>query len=92
MTWGTDEEVERRNRVRLSVWAYAYELQNDTLASDEAFDKLALLIRPEVSTGNKKLDRFFRTHFDPSTGMWVRKHPDLKGLHRTYVRLKEPTQ
>lgn len=88
MPWGTPEEVERRNRIRLSVWAYAYELMNETLVSDAEFDALALKINTTIKTGNKKLDRFFETEFSPATGMWVRKHPDQRGLHQTYMRLK----
>ena len=88
MPWGTPEEIERRNRIRLAVWAYAYEFLDDPLVSDEEFDALALQINPAVKTGNRKLDRFFATEFSPSTGMWVRKHPDQRGLHRTYKRLK----
>jgi hypothetical protein len=88
MPWGSPEEIERRNRIRIAVWAYAYEIMDDTLVSDAEFDALALKIDPTVSTGNRKLDRFFRAEFSPATGMWVRKHPDQRGLHRTYLRIK----
>lgn len=88
MSWGSPEEVERRNRIRLATWAYAYELLDDPVASDAEFDALCLAIRPEVPTGHKALDHFFATEFSPATGMWVRKHPDQRGLHRTYLRLK----
>lgn len=88
MPWGSDEEVERRNRIRLAVWAYAYEAHDDPIATDAEFDGLAATIRPEMSTGNPKLDRFFATEFSPITGMWVRAHPDRRGLHRIYLRLK----
>jgi len=86
--WGTAVEVERRNRIRLSVWAYAYELMDDPLVSDELFDSVAAQIDPSVSTGNKKLDAFFKAEFSPFTGMWVRKHPDQRGLFRTYLRVR----
>lgn len=88
MTWGSPEEVERRNRIRLATWAYAYEMLDDPVATDAEFDALCLAIRPEMSTGNPKLDAFFKRHFSPATGMWVRLHPDQRGLHRTYLRLK----
>lgn len=88
MPWGSPEEIERRNRIRIAVWAYAYEFMDDPLVSDAEFDALALQINPSVSTGNRKLDRFFRSEFSPATGMWVRKHPDQRGLHRIYLRLK----
>lgn len=86
--WGTPEEVERRNRIRLSIWAYAYEILDDPIVSDAAFDELALKIDPNVPTGNKKLDAFFKKEFSPATGMWVRKHPDQRGLFRAYMRTR----
>lgn len=92
MPWGTREEIERRNRIRLSVWAYAYEFMDDTMVPDAVYDALSLEIDPSVTTGNRRLDRFFATEFSPSTGMWVRKHPDLRGLHRTYERIKSLTK
>lgn len=86
-------ETERRNRIRLSLAAYAYEYHDDSIMSDAEFDKLSLAIKPEVKTGHKRLDKFFREEFDPSTGMWIRKHPmrnELAELYRYYTEeLKE---
>jgi len=84
----TPLEVERRNRIRLSVAAYAYEYHDETLMTDHEFDKLSLLIDTSVSTGSPRLDNFFRNHFEPDTGMWIRKHPGLSGLERVYQLLK----
>lgn len=89
MPWGTPEEVERRNRIRLSVWAYAYEIKNESLVDDHAFDALAVAIRPEMGTGNDQMDRFFRTEFSPDTGMWIRRHPNIVGIRRIYRDLTE---
>jgi hypothetical protein len=89
--WGSPVEIERRNRIRVAVWAFAYELMNDTLVPDEVFDRVALQIDPKMPTGNLTLDKFFAAHFDPSTGMWVRRHPDLKGLAKAYARIKKET-
>lgn len=75
-------EIERRNRIRLSVAAYAYEMLNETIMSDAEFDALAMKIEPSMSTGHAVLDRFFMAQFDPFTGLWVRKHPDQQGLRR----------
>lgn len=77
-------EIERRNRIRLSVAAYSYEFVNDSIISDGEYDKLSLLIDTKVKTGHKTLDSFFRHYFDPSTGMWIRQHPDIAGLKRIY--------
>lgn len=81
---------ETRTRIRLSVAAYAYEMENDSIMSDAEFDSLSLTVDPRVTTGNKKLDAFFREHFEPDTGVWVRQHPEPEKLRDIYFRLKEP--
>lgn len=82
-------EIERRNRIRASLFAYAYEFENNILISDEEFDKLCLKIDPTIKTGKKKLDDFFANEFDSSTGMWIRKHPELKKIKQLYHRIIE---
>ena len=82
----TPIEAERRNRIRLSVAAYAYEYRNDSIMSDAEFDELSLQIQPSVETGNRKLDNLCKKHFSPETGMWIRKHPDKRGLENIYHR------
>ena len=82
---------ETRNRIKLSVYAYAYEYLNHSVVSDSQFDKLASEINPSVSTGNETLDKFFKNHFIPDTGMWIHKHPQLDGikyLYNTYYKDK----
>ena len=82
---------EIRNRIKLSVYAYAYEYLNHSVVSDSQFDKLAIEINPSVSTGNETLDKFFKNHFIPDTGMWIHKHPQLDGikyLYNTYYKDK----
>ena len=85
--WGSEVEIERRNRIQLSIAAYAYEILDEPIVSDAAFDQAAFEIRPEMDTGNPVLDEFFRKEFSPSTGMWIRKHPDLNGIASAYRRL-----
>ena len=75
---------EIKNRIRLSVAAYAYEMRNDEIMSDKEFDSLALKVNPQEKTGNRKLDNFFKKHFQPDTGMWIRKHPDINGIAHIY--------
>jgi hypothetical protein len=75
-----------RLRIRLSVAAYAYEYKDDSIMSDAEFDRLSYLIDTSIATGNRKLDNFFKKHFEPATGMWVRKHPDKAGLVNIYER------
>lgn len=79
-----NEEI--RNRIRLSIAAYAYEYDNNSIMSDAEFDALSRKIRPSVKTGNPRLDIFFKNHFMPDTGMWIQKHPDLEGVKRTYEK------
>lgn len=84
--WGTDIENERRNRIKLSVAAYTYEVYNDSIMSDAEFDQLADKINVQVVTGNELMDDFFREHFSPYTGQWIHKHPDKAKLDDIYVK------
>jgi hypothetical protein len=84
--WGSKVEVERRNRIRLAVAAYAYEFRNTSIMSDGEFDELAKQIDPTISTGHTVLDRFFATQFQPDTGQWVYKHPELGKLVNLYQK------
>lgn len=69
----------------MSVAAYAYEMMDDPIMSDAAYDELSKLIDLSVDTGNEEMDNFFRTEFADYTGSWVRKHPDQARLHDLYV-------
>jgi len=85
----TREELERRNRIRLSVAAYAYEYEADSVMTDAEFDELSYKIDKTIKTGNRKLDKFFSEHFDPSTGMWITNHPEkgkLKVIYNKYYK------
>ena len=77
---------EIRNRIRLSVAAYAYEFMNDIIMSDHDYDQLSLQINPQEKTGNELMDKFFKTHFKPDTGMWIRAHPEIKKLEYLYKK------
>jgi biotin synthase-related radical SAM superfamily protein len=88
--WGTPEETERRNRIKLSVAAYAYEFDNTSIMSDAEFDEFARLIDPQMSTNNQVLDQFFRTEFQPDTGQWIHKHPELDKVKQLYLRVYRP--
>ena len=78
--WGTEVERERLRRINVTVWAYAYEVESNPLVDDATYDREALLIRPEMETGNTLLDEFFRSEFSPHTGMWVHRHPEKHKL------------
>jgi hypothetical protein len=84
----SEEEIERRNRILVALWAYAYEIMGTALVSDQKYDELCLKIRPSVKTGNDILDAFFEKEFTPHSGMWVHKHPEFRKLANLYGRLK----
>jgi len=91
LEFDVDYSEEIRNRIKLSVAAYAYEVHDDTIMSDEDFDKLALRINKKTKTGNARLDNIFRLRFMTDTGMWIRKHPEpkkLEHLYKTYYKGK----
>ena len=75
---------EIRNRIRLSVAAYAYEFKGDSIMSDHEYDELSRKINPNEKTGNDVMDKFFKTQFQPDTGMWIRWHPEVKKLDYLY--------
>lgn len=75
---------EIRNRIRLSVAAYAYEVQNNPIMSDADFDALAESIDPQVLTGHAQIDLFFLWDFSPETGIWIHHHPELAEVGRVY--------
>lgn len=82
-------ETERRNRIRLSLAAYSYEFRDVSIMSDAEFDALSRKIDLTKSTENDMLDKFFREEFEPDTGMWIRKHPELDKLGLLYDRIKK---
>ena len=84
--WGLPVEIERRNRIRLSVAAFAYEFENDSIMNDGDFDALAETIDVNMDTGNALMDTFFREQFSPHTGQWIHDHPELDKLKKLYDR------
>jgi hypothetical protein len=84
--WGLPVEIERRNRIRLSVAAFAYEFESDSIMSDGDFDALAQTIDVTMATGNERMDMFFREQFSPHTGQWIHDHPELDRLRIIYQR------
>ena len=87
----TTSKYQRWLRIKLSVAAYAYEYENDSVMSDSEFDKLCTQVDVSISTGNKKLDNYFKKRFDPATGNWVRFHPEKQGLVDIYFKYYKGT-
>lgn len=73
--WGSVREKERKRRIMLSIAAYAYEFLDQSTMSDHKFDRMCLRVNLDQSTSNKEMDAWFKKHFQPHTGMWIRKHP-----------------
>jgi len=84
--YSTRVDEETRRRIRLSVFAYAYEYDSNPIVSDGEFDELCLQIDTTIDTRRPELDEYFRKEFDPSTGMWIRNHPELDKIRFIYER------
>lgn len=78
---------EKGRRVQVSLWAYAYEIENNPMVSDSKFDEVSKDINTDIQTGNVIFDNFFKKEFSPCTGMWIWKHPDIEGIANIYKRL-----
>lgn len=78
-------EIERRNRIMVTLWAYAYEVMDETLVPDSVYDETCRRIDPTIKTG--RLDDFFENEFDPSTGVWIHKHPEPRLVENLYFRM-----
>lgn len=87
--WGSPVEIERKRRINVAVWAYAYEFLNTSLVSDEDFDQECQLVNVSMATGNIRHDAFFRRHFKPDTGLWVHQHPNKARLRELAMRKME---
>ena len=82
--------AETRNRIRLTLAAWAYEVHAASLMDDEEFDRLALSIDVRKSTARPDLDEWFRKNFSPHTGMWVLNHPECDRIEALYQSLSNP--
>lgn len=79
-------EVKRR-RIRIALFAFAYELIGEALIKDEEYDRLAREVDYTSPTDNPTLDKFYLNEYTPDSGMWVRKHPELDKLECLYKRI-----
>ena len=77
---------EIRNRIKISIAAYAYEYLDVPIMCDSDFDALSQQINTKKKTGNETLDNFFEEHFVADSGMWVHKHPEKEKLKYIYER------
>lgn len=83
----TRQEIERHNRIKISLAAYAYEYENNSIMSDAEYDILSKQIDVSISTGNQSLDQWWSENFTAYSGQWIHQHPNLeriKELYRAY--------
>lgn len=87
--WGTLSERIRHKRIKVALAARAYEIHNNPIISDHAYDQLAQEVHRtrRIATGNSRLDNFFRRHFDPHSGLWIHKHPHPQRLDRILMQV-----
>lgn len=81
-------ENEKRNRIRVSLAAYGYEIADRAIMSDGEFDELSKRINPMIFTDNIVLDVFFMGKFNVHTGIWIHEHPELPKLAKLFDRLQ----
>jgi len=84
--WGTPKEIETRRRIRLAIWAYAYEFHHHSIVPDAMFDVESYCVDLSVETDRLDLDFWFRANFETCTGMWIHKHPELDKIAKLYER------
>jgi len=80
----TEHEVWKR--IRVALCAYAYEIMDKPIITDHEFDELAASIDLSINTNRLDLDEWFRQEFQPHTGSWIHKHPELPYIRRIYER------
>lgn len=83
--WGTTVERETRRRIELTMFAFAYELDATSLVDDAVFDRLAIEVDLSINTTRPDLDAWWRANFQPYTGSWIYRHPELERVRRVYL-------
>jgi len=73
-------------RIKLSIAAYAYEFDANSIMSDNQFDYLCSKVDLIAKTNNEDMDRWFIRNFDKSTGQWIHHHPNLKRIKYLYEK------
>lgn len=85
----TPMEEERRRRIQVAVWAYSYEVLNHSIVDDFVYDRVCKEIDVRMNTDRADLDKWFRKHFHPDTGLWIYKHPELNRIKEIATQLTE---
>jgi len=83
------QRLERKKRMNVLLWAYAYEMRDDSLVDDFHFDRVCREIDLSIDTDRPDLDEWFRDNFDPCTGSWIYYYPHTAALELKYDCIKE---
>ena len=78
---------QKKLRMLLSVWAFAYEIYDHSFVTDSEYDKQALLVDLSIATDREDLDSWFKDNYSPYTGQWVLGHPERERLNDIVKRL-----
>lgn len=86
--WGLLSELVKRDRIKVSIAAWAYEFNHRLIMTDAAYDSLSQQVQTQINiaTGNHRMDRFFQRHFTAHSGLWIHEHPNIPGLANIYAR------
>lgn len=84
-------DAETRLRIKVALYAYSYEFQSVSLVSDGEFDALCYKVNLNQKTRRPDLDEWFRNNFEPHTGQWIHKHPELEKIKSIYERFHSGT-
>ena len=82
-------DITNQSKLRddLLLWAYAYEVEGVSLVSDEKFDAACKNIDSAILTG--AYDDFWNTEFNPYTGMWIHKYPDIASVKVRFAKIEK---
>ncbi len=72
---------QKKIRVQLAVWAFAYEVYSHSFVTDSQYDKQSLLVDLSIATDREDLDSWFKDNYSPYTGQWVLEHPEKDRLN-----------
>lgn len=91
MSWGSPAEHQTKLRMLILMAAYVYEFEpeQEPLCSDHEFDQACLMVDLSIDTNRPHLDEWFRREFDPSTGSWIGKFPELEGIRLMVERKRK---
>lgn len=77
-------ESQKKLRIHVSLWAYAYEVEGYIIVPDADYDRISKMIDVSIDTDNPNLDQWFRKNFNHDTGSWIYDHPHFDRFAQIY--------